>query len=74
MVFCSVDLDCTYIYGLLLARIGDSPVNKGCNSGDDQEYSSDLHDCSRSFQLRDGDAFHPRQNLAMMRQTLDAVC
>ena len=35
MVFCSVDLDCTHIYGFLLARIGESPVDKRCNPRND---------------------------------------
>jgi hypothetical protein len=32
MVFCSVDLDCADIYGLLVARIGESPVDNRCTS------------------------------------------
>jgi hypothetical protein len=38
-----VDLDGTHIDGLLMRRIGESPINNSRNSGQDQKHTHDFH-------------------------------
>lgn len=70
MVLCSFNLNCPQIYGFLLARIRESPVDKGYYPGDDQEYSSDFHGCSPSFNLRTTMLAIFGRHSAFMQETL----
>jgi len=73
MVFCSVDLDCADIHGFLVARIRESPVDKRCNSGNDQKYSTDLHIFSRFFDVGIVMASIFCMGLATVRKTLSVA-
>jgi hypothetical protein len=57
-----------------MARKRDSPVEKGYNPGDDQEYSGDFHDCSCRFNLGMAMLSIFSRHPTFMQKTLRVVC